>query len=83
MYWIISTGKALLEVHLANKTEYGLSSYIWGNDEAECQSVGRKIRAGMVLLMVHLLMPQRHLADIKCLVMAVIGALMVLKSFLK
>jgi len=35
-------------VYLANKTEYGLSSYIWGNDEAECQSVGRKIRAGMV-----------------------------------
>ncbi len=31
-----------------NLTEYGLSSYVWGNDEAECLDVAAQIRAGMV-----------------------------------
>ena len=35
-------------LQLANKTEYGLSSYVWGNDTAECQAVAKEIRAGMV-----------------------------------
>lgn len=35
-------------IRLANKTEYGLSSYIWGNSQDECNAVARKIRAGMV-----------------------------------
>ena len=35
-------------VSLANKTEYGLSSYIWGNSQDECGAVARQIRAGMV-----------------------------------
>ena len=35
-------------IRLANKTEYGLSSYIWGNSQDECNVVARKIRAGMV-----------------------------------
>ncbi|MEP1230410.1 MAG: aldehyde dehydrogenase family protein [Litorimonas sp.] len=35
-------------IALANKTEYGLSSYVWGRNEDECAVVARQIRAGMV-----------------------------------
>lgn len=35
-------------IALANKTEYGLSSYVWGNNQDECNAVARRIRAGMV-----------------------------------
>jgi aldehyde dehydrogenase (NAD+) len=35
-------------IRIANDTEYGLSSYVWGGNREEAMSVARELRAGMV-----------------------------------
>ena len=37
-------------IQIANDTPYGLAAYVWSNDAAHARQVGRRIRAGQVIL---------------------------------
>ena len=37
-------------IRIANDTPYGLSAYIWSKNPARARAVGRRIRAGQILL---------------------------------